>query len=66
MWVTKSREIFSITISIVSCWDNYVTDDRGTGIVHCAPAFGDDDYRLCTENQINVPIKVCFSTSNIF
>lgn len=27
--------------------DNYVTDDSGTGIVHCAPAFGEDDYRVC-------------------
>ncbi|KAF3455800.1 hypothetical protein FNV43_RR00442 [Rhamnella rubrinervis] len=32
--------------------DNYVTDDSGTGIVHCAPAFGEDDYRVCSENQI--------------
>ncbi|KAK6914590.1 Methionyl/Valyl/Leucyl/Isoleucyl-tRNA synthetase, anticodon-binding, partial [Dillenia turbinata] len=32
--------------------DNYVTDDSGTGIVHCAPAFGEDDYRVCLENQI--------------
>ncbi|KAG0483871.1 hypothetical protein HPP92_011955 [Vanilla planifolia] len=27
--------------------DNYVTDDSGTGVVHCAPAFGEDDYRVC-------------------
>ncbi|XWS43910.1 hypothetical protein CRYUN_Cryun16bG0145300 [Craigia yunnanensis] len=32
--------------------DNYVTDDSGTGIVHCAPAFGEDDYRVCIGNQI--------------
>jgi isoleucyl-tRNA synthetase len=32
--------------------DNYVTDDSGTGIVHCAPAFGEDDYRVCSENQV--------------
>ncbi|PON74964.1 Isoleucine-tRNA ligase [Parasponia andersonii] len=32
--------------------DNYVTDDSGTGIVHCAPAFGEDDYRVCMENQV--------------
>ncbi|KAK8512130.1 hypothetical protein V6N12_031858 [Hibiscus sabdariffa] len=32
--------------------DNYVTDDSGTGIVHCAPACGEEDYRVCTENQI--------------
>ncbi|GJW60003.1 isoleucine--tRNA ligase, cytoplasmic, partial [Tanacetum coccineum] len=25
--------------------DGYVTSDSGTGIVHCAPAFGEDDYR---------------------
>jgi len=27
--------------------DTYVTDDSGTGIVHSAPAFGEDDYRVC-------------------
>ncbi|KAJ4723257.1 Isoleucine--tRNA ligase, cytoplasmic [Melia azedarach] len=32
--------------------DNYVTSDSGTGVVHCAPAFGEDDYRVCIENQI--------------
>ncbi|CAN0926680.1 Isoleucine--tRNA ligase, cytoplasmic [Linum grandiflorum] len=32
--------------------DSYVTSDRGTGIVHCAPAFGDDDYRVCIANEI--------------
>lgn len=32
--------------------DNYVTDDSGTGIVHCAPAFGEDDYRVCIQNDI--------------
>ncbi|GMJ13010.1 hypothetical protein like AT4G10320 [Hibiscus trionum] len=32
--------------------DNYVKDDSGTGIVHCAPAFGEDDFRVCTKNQI--------------
>ncbi|KAJ0976072.1 hypothetical protein J5N97_018037 [Dioscorea zingiberensis] len=32
--------------------DNYVTDDSGTGVVHCAPAFGEDDYRVCVEAGI--------------
>ncbi|XP_019166023.1 PREDICTED: isoleucine--tRNA ligase, cytoplasmic [Ipomoea nil] len=32
--------------------DNYVTSDSGSGIVHCAPAFGEDDYRVCVEHQI--------------
>lgn len=27
--------------------DTYVTDDAGTGIVHQAPAFGEDDNRVC-------------------
>ncbi|KAJ3275833.1 isoleucine--tRNA ligase [Terramyces sp. JEL0728] len=32
--------------------DTYVTSDSGTGIVHQAPAFGEDDYRICTEQKI--------------
>ncbi|KAJ3187041.1 isoleucine--tRNA ligase [Gaertneriomyces sp. JEL0708] len=32
--------------------DKYVTDDSGTGIVHQAPAFGEDDFRVCTDNKI--------------
>ncbi|KAK3990519.1 putative cytoplasmic Isoleucyl-tRNA synthetase [Cladorrhinum sp. PSN332] len=30
----------------------YVTDDSGTGIVHQAPAFGDDDYNVAVANGI--------------
>lgn len=30
----------------ITC-DDYVTIEGGTGIVHCAPAFGEDDYRVC-------------------
>ncbi|XLS85072.1 hypothetical protein HN51_035238 [Arachis hypogaea] len=32
--------------------DNYVFDDSCTGIVHCAPAFGEDDFCVCIANQI--------------
>ena len=32
--------------------DNYVTDDAGTGIVHQAPAFGEDDYRVCLAHKV--------------
>ncbi|KAJ3008171.1 isoleucine--tRNA ligase [Thoreauomyces humboldtii] len=32
--------------------DTYVTADSGTGIVHCAPAFGEDDYRVGIANGI--------------
>jgi isoleucyl-tRNA synthetase len=36
---------------------DFVTLDTGTGIVHIAPAFGEDDYRLCKENGIGF---LCF------
>jgi len=32
--------------------DGYVTDDSGTGIVHQAPGFGEDDFRVCIANGI--------------
>ncbi|KAK4528311.1 hypothetical protein GAYE_SCF54G6248 [Galdieria yellowstonensis] len=32
--------------------DEYVTSDTGTGIVHQAPAFGEDDFRVCTDAGI--------------
>ena len=31
---------------------DYVSADDGTGIVHNAPAFGEDDYRVCRDNDI--------------
>ncbi|ORY04507.1 isoleucyl-tRNA synthetase [Basidiobolus meristosporus CBS 931.73] len=43
--------------------DTYVTDDSGTGIVHQAPAFGEDDFRVCLAHGVitedgNVPCPV--------
>lgn len=32
--------------------DPYVTEDSGTGIVHNAPYFGEDDYRVCLQAGI--------------
>jgi isoleucyl-tRNA synthetase len=32
--------------------DTYVTNDTGTGIVHCAPGFGADDYRVAVKASI--------------
>lgn len=32
---------------------SFVTDTSGTGIVHMAPAHGEDDYRVCRENGIS-------------
>ncbi|MEA3304225.1 MAG: isoleucine--tRNA ligase [Patescibacteria group bacterium] len=31
---------------------DFVTTESGTGIVHLAPAFGEDDYRVCQANNI--------------
>ncbi|TIB77904.1 hypothetical protein E3Q23_01038 [Wallemia mellicola] len=35
--------------------DGYVSADAGTGIVHQAPAFGDDDHRIAIANGIITP-----------
>ncbi|KAJ6625474.1 tRNA synthetases class I-domain-containing protein [Mycena sp. CBHHK59/15] len=35
--------------------DTYVTDTDGTGIVHQAPAFGEDDYRIAIANGVLRP-----------
>jgi len=37
----NKNEYFQVVV------DGYVTDEAGTGIVHQAPAFGEDDYRVC-------------------
>ncbi|BBG93561.1 tRNA synthetase class I, L, M and V family protein [Prunus dulcis] len=44
------EEFSDVAFRVVA--DNYVTDDSGTGVVHCAPAFGEDDYRVCLENKV--------------
>ncbi|KAK7312173.1 hypothetical protein VNO77_35842 [Canavalia gladiata] len=44
------KELSETAFRVVA--DNYVTDDSGTGVVHCAPAFGEDDFRVCIDNQI--------------
>jgi len=42
--------------------DNYVqpADSIGTSIVHLAPAFGEDDNRVCLENNIITNEDLCF------
>lgn len=35
----------------------YVSTDAGTGIVHQAPGFGDDDYQACIANGLIEPGK---------
>ena len=31
---------------------DFVSDEDGTGIVHIAPAYGEDDYKICQENAV--------------
>ena len=33
---------------------DFVTVEEGTGLVHCAPAYGEDDLRLCQRNGVPV------------
>jgi len=37
---------------------DHVTEDAGTGIVHTAPAFGEDDYKVCLKQKIINPDKL--------
>ncbi|KAL0221645.1 hypothetical protein RCL1_001499 [Eukaryota sp. TZLM3-RCL] len=32
--------------------DTFVTSDAGTGVVHAAPGFGEDDSRVCADNGV--------------
>lgn len=34
--------------------DDFVTTEEGTGIVHMAPAYGEDDYRVCRREAIEL------------
>lgn len=34
---------------------DFVTHDAGSGIVHCAPGFGEDDYKLCVKQKLINP-----------
>lgn len=40
--------------------DSYVEDSSeiGTGIVHIAPSFGADDYRICLDNHVITPCQL--------
>ena len=37
---------------------DFVTTEDGTGIVHCAPGFGEDDHLVCKKNGIKVVCPV--------
>ena len=38
--------------AFIVCCDTYVTSESGTGIVQCAPYFGEDDYRVGLQNGV--------------
>ena len=40
----------SLTFSIIN--GDFVTDTDGTGLVHIAPSYGEDDYQVCIKNSI--------------
>lgn len=47
---------------------DFVSDENGTGLVHMAPAFGEDDYRVCKEQGIEpiCPVDLhCQFTSQV-
>ena len=52
----KYKPIFDyfahVPTAFVVLSDSYVTDENGTGIVHQAPAFGEDDYRVCIKHGV--------------
>jgi isoleucyl-tRNA synthetase len=44
--------------------DNYVSTEDGTGIVHLAPAYGEDDFRIC--KSVNIELVDPLDASCIF
>ena len=47
---------------------DYVTTEDGTGIVHIAPGFGEDDYNVLKETELPVPVPIdaeCKFTSEV-
>ena len=47
---------------------DYVTTEDGTGIVHIAPGFGEDDYNVLKESGLPVPVPIdaeCKFTSEV-
>ena len=53
---TKYEQLMPFALPEGKCFevvaDYYVSDSDGTGIVHIAPAYGEDDNRVCMENGI--------------
>jgi isoleucyl-tRNA synthetase len=48
----KAQKCFTIVAG------SFVTEGAGTGVVHCAPGFGEEDYKVCVESGLVQPGKV--------
>jgi len=51
-WVKPRKPAFKVLLG------DFVTTEEGTGIVHIAPTFGADDYRIAKENDIPALVVV--------
>eukprot|EP01129_Flabellula_baltica_P007870 TRINITY_DN3088_c0_g1_i1.p1 TRINITY_DN3088_c0_g1~~TRINITY_DN3088_c0_g1_i1.p1 ORF type:complete len:1072 (-),score=281.44 TRINITY_DN3088_c0_g1_i1:18-3203(-) len=55
-----SKEEYPNAFTVIG--GSYVTNESGTGIVHCAPAFGEEDYNVCMAADVvtarNIPCPV--------
>jgi len=56
-WVKPDREAFRVLLG------DFVSTEEGTGVVHIAPTFGADDYKIALENNIP-PITVIDKDGN--
>lgn len=57
-WVDPGENAFRVLTG------DFVTTDEGTGVVHTAPTFGADDYRVAQQNNI-APLTVTDRDGNI-
>jgi len=44
--------------------DGFVSTEDGTGLVHMAPAYGEDDFRICRENGLEVIVDPLDASCN--
>ena len=60
------HSLFDTTIKFIFA-DTYVNESSGTGIVHLAPGFGEDDFKVCRNNGFKASdIYIPINESGIF
>jgi len=52
----KTKNAYKVVLS-----SRYVTNEDGTGLVHCAPGHGKEDYEVGKENNLDMPSPVDIS-----